>query len=103
MSDDAPPAPSVDERRAAKVKELKKHVADLTRTRNGFTIAAIALLLLSPVGLAADGLITFAIATVGVCLIGVSGYLSFIYIRDTREKIARLEPKSRTPKAPQPR
>jgi hypothetical protein len=94
-----PEKPSLDERRAAKVKELKEHLASLTRTRAGFTVIAVALLLISPIGLMADGLITFAIATIAVCMLCVSAYLSFIYIRDTRDKITRLEPKSRTPKA----
>ncbi len=97
MSDEE--KPTLDARRAAKVKELKEHLENLTRTRTTFTIVAVALLLLSPLGLMADGLVMFAMATIAVCLLGISGYLSFIYVRDTRDKISRLEPKSRTPKA----
>ena len=101
MTETAKPSPAsatIDERRAAKVKELKKHLEGLSRTRSGFTVIAVALLAISPLGLMADGLVTFGIATVAVCMFAVSAYLSFIYIRDTRDKISRLEPKSRSPK-----
>ena len=76
---------------ARKLAELEAHEKELLGNRGFFQWVAIGLMVLAPFGLMVHPVLTFGVGIVGLSLWGVSAYLAFLYVKETRTKIDDLK------------
>jgi len=85
------PRPANPEAMRRKLAELEAHEKELVGSRGLFQWVAIGLMVLAPFGLMVHPVLTFGVGIVGIALWGVSAYLAFLYVKETRTKIDELK------------